>query len=68
MSESPFPPFDNPALMTPTKARDIARGYKWLSDQLRETGGATAGVFELRQSEWWLRYALVLERTDYGGA
>jgi hypothetical protein len=50
-------------LMTPEKARDIARAHKWLADSYAESDMRRQSAAALRESEWWLAYALTLEAT-----
>lgn len=62
MSES-LPPFPEPrsvALMSPEKARDIARTLRWLSDSYAEAEMEPQSRRAFRESEWWLQYSLVL--------
>jgi hypothetical protein len=60
MSDQPFLiPF-----MTPDKARDIARAHKWLADSYAESNMRRQSAAALRESEWWLTYALTLEATQ----
>lgn len=61
MSDAFYPPL--PPLMTPQRARDIARTLKGSAQQLAELGAAAEARAAERQSEWWLAYALVLDRT-----
>jgi hypothetical protein len=51
-------------LMTPDKARDIARALRWLSDSYAESGMRRQAMTALRDCEWWLTYALTLEATQ----
>jgi hypothetical protein len=62
MSDEPFiiPPVP---LMTPGRARDVARAYKALADQLNEAGLARQSAAALRDSNWWLTYAITLAQT-----
>lgn len=50
-------------LMAPQKARDLARMTKALSEMFAEEGMAAQSNRMLRESEWWLGYALTLEAT-----
>ena len=61
-----LPPFPEPrsvALMSPEKARDIARTLRWLSDSYAEAEMEPQSHRAFRESEWWLQYAAVLART-----
>jgi hypothetical protein len=58
----PLPPSAIP-LMSPERARDIARGHKWLHQQYDETGMPREAARALRDSELWLGYALALANT-----
>jgi hypothetical protein len=49
--------------MSPDKARDIARGLKWLAQSYTEAGMARDATVALRDSEWWLAYAITLAQT-----
>jgi hypothetical protein len=57
MSDEPFVP-PQPPLMNAARARDIARAYKWLADNLEDVP-AEARRAE-RQSWWWLAFATAL--------
>jgi hypothetical protein len=67
MSDDPFiiPPVP---LMTPDRARDVGRAYKALADQLNEAGLARQAAVALRDSNWWLTYAITLAQTAPGGS
>jgi len=55
-----------PPLMSPVKARDLARICQGMADHLREVGDdVTARVLE-RRSAWWLHYASVLAQLPPG--
>lgn len=67
MSDEPFtiPPVP---MMTPEKARDIARAYQGLAEQLREIDAPLRQIqSEERRSQWWLTYAITLAQTNGGG-
>jgi hypothetical protein len=69
MSDEPkLGPAPSPAvpLMAPEKARDIARGLKGLADAYADAQMQRQAAAALRDSEWWLRYALTLEATSKG--
>jgi hypothetical protein len=48
-------------LMEPERARDIARGLKWLADRYDEADMADEAAATLRDSKWWLSYAGILD-------
>jgi hypothetical protein len=51
-------------LVTPTKARDIARSLKSLADDYTEIGmHHDEANCMMRGSEWWLAYAMTMEHT-----
>ena len=52
-----------PSILTPTKARDIARGLKSLADEYAEVGMHHEANCMTRGSRWWLAYAMTLEHT-----
>jgi hypothetical protein len=60
MSDQPF----LIPLMTPDKARDIARAHKWLANSYTEANMRREAATAQRESEWWLAYALTLEATQ----
>lgn len=62
MSGPFFPPL--PPMMSPANARDIARTLKGAAHRLAELGAVAEARQAERQSEWWLAYALVLDRTQ----
>lgn len=47
-------------LMTPERARDVARNYKALAENLTELGAAREAALAMRDSQWWLTYAIAL--------
>ena len=47
-------------LMTPERARDVARSYKALADHLRDLGVIADATRAERQSQWWLNYSIAL--------
>jgi hypothetical protein len=60
----PLPPSSIP-LVTPTKARDIARSLKSLADEYTKIGmHRDEANCMMRGSEWWLAYAVTLERAE----
>lgn len=63
MSEQPRFRIPRPPLMTPEKARDIARSYQGLAEQFAETGAQRSHDRAMRDSQWWLTYALRLAHT-----
>jgi hypothetical protein len=65
MSDRFFPP-GQPALMSPDKARDIARSFKALAAQFEDAGDDYDAQRMERQSQWWLTYATVLAQTPPG--
>ncbi len=62
MSDDPFTLPPTP-LMTAEKARDVARGYKALATHLTELGATREATLAMRDSQWWLTYAIVLAKT-----
>lgn len=61
MSDDPFLPPPVP-LMSPAKARDIARSCQAMANWLRENG-ETGPVRILEQrSAWWMAYAIALSQ------
>ena len=50
-------------LMTPSAARDIARGHMALAEQYRLVGMDERAFFGEQQAQTWLAYAAVLEAT-----
>lgn len=64
MSDEPFtiPPVP---MMTPEKARDIARAYQGLAEHLREIDAPARQIMlEERRWQWWLTYAITLTQTN----
>lgn len=63
MSDEPFsiPPVP---LMTPQKARDVARGYQGLAQHLAELGVNTEAARLERTSQWWLTYSIALAQAN----
>jgi hypothetical protein len=61
MSDDPdFPPTPP---MTPERARDIARAWQGLAENLRGFVGTPGEIREAEQrSLWWVAYAATLER------
>ena len=47
-------------LMPPDKARDIARSCKFLADEYAEVGMPRQAANMLRESNWWMAYAISL--------
>ena len=68
MPMSDVPPIVPPPvpLMSPEKARDVARAYRTLSDHLTEYGLPRQAGIALRDSQWWLTYAIALAQTKPG--
>jgi hypothetical protein len=62
MSDPPAPAVP---LMAPQKARDIARGLKWLADRFADAGMPEHASACLESSTWWLRYAATLQQTGH---
>lgn len=62
MSDEPFTLPPTP-MMTPAKARDVARAYKAWSDQLAEMGLPREAGRAARDSQWWMTYAIALAQT-----
>jgi hypothetical protein len=59
MTDEPFllPPIP---LMTPAKARDVARLYKAQADHLAEFGLQREAALAMRDSQWWRAYSIAL--------
>lgn len=66
MSDEPFT-LAPTRLMTAERARDVARSYKALATHLTELGVIREATLALRDSQWWLTYALVLSQTAGSG-
>ena len=64
MSDEPFP--EQPQLMGPVRARNIARLYKALADQFAEAGDRWRAGIAMRDSQWWLAYSVSLQQTPPG--
>jgi hypothetical protein len=62
MSEQPGPVPAVP-LMAPEKARDIARGLKWLAERYGDAGMPEHAHGLLTASSWWLSYSQTLQQT-----
>ena len=62
MSDEPFFP-ERPRLMSPDKARDIARGHKAMAGLYEFAGDRTGARREQEESLWWLAYAMALSQT-----
>jgi hypothetical protein len=58
-----LPPSSIPTV-TPTKARDIARSLRSLADEYTEIGMYDEADRMAHGSEWWLAYAMTLERAN----
>jgi len=54
-----------PPVMSPQKARDVARRWKWMADSFLADNMRSQATLMLRESEWWLGYALTLEATKH---
>ncbi len=59
----PLPPSQIP-LMSPDKARDIARGLRWMAVSYTEAGMTREANTAQRDSECWLAYAITLAHTE----
>ena len=59
MSDQPFLP-PRPPLMSPVRARNLARSHKGMAEHLRAEGDLGGARLSEQQSQWWLAYALVL--------
>jgi hypothetical protein len=59
MSDEPFGLPQVP-LMAPEQARDVARGWKALADQLQTVGVVGEARYAERQSQWWRTYSIAL--------
>jgi hypothetical protein len=64
MSEASFP--QQLELMSAVRARNLARTYKGLADQLRRDNYRREADLADRDSQWWLTYALSLSQTPPG--
>jgi hypothetical protein len=65
MSDEPFLPMQ-PALMSPLRARNLARYYKGFATALRADGYTTEANQAERDAHWWLNYALALSQIPPG--
>jgi hypothetical protein len=65
MSDEAFLP-PQPPLMSAVKARNIARSYKALADQFEEAGDRLRATLAMRDSQWWMAYAISLSQTPPG--
>ena len=65
MSDEPFLP-PQPALMSAVKARNIARAHKALADLYEEAGDRMRAALAMRDSQWWMAYAISLSQTPPG--
>jgi len=63
MSGQPYTPPSKP-LMTPERARDLARSYKALAEQLAEAGDNAESRRMERDAQWWLTYSIALAQTN----
>jgi len=62
VSDEPFH-VPMPPMMSPEKARDIARLHKGFADQLRDFGQTAEAARAERQSQWWMTYSIALAQT-----
>lgn len=61
MSDDVFPNFPGMVpVMTPDKARDIGRAYKWLADNVTGDRLNAQARREHQESQWWLAYSIAL--------
>jgi hypothetical protein len=60
MSDDAFLP-DQPALMGAVRARNIARGYKYLAEQFEQAQMPRQAARASQDAQWWLNYAAALE-------
>jgi hypothetical protein len=51
-------------MMSAEKAREIARSAKFLADDYAEVGYARQAAAMLRESNWWMAYALSLAQGE----
>ena len=65
MSDEPFLPMQ-PALMSPLRARNLARYYKGFAAALRADGFTAEANMAERDSNWWLNYAMALSQIPPG--
>jgi hypothetical protein len=65
MSDEQFLP-DQPALMSPIKARNIARSLKYLAEQYADARMPRQATRTMQDSQWWMTYALSLSQTPPG--
>ena len=63
MSDTPPLPPSSVPLMSPERARDIARGLKWLAGSYAEAGMTQDAARCERDSQWWLAYTAPLAFT-----
>jgi hypothetical protein len=55
-----------PELMSAVRARNLARTYKGLADQLRRDNYRREADLAERDSNWWLMFAISLSQTPPG--
>lgn len=65
MSDEPFIP-SQPHLMSPVRARNLARHYKGFAIALRQGGYEAEADKADSDSLWWMNYAIALSRIPPG--
>jgi len=67
MSDEPTPRFPQlPPLMSAVKARNLARLYHGFAEALREDGHTRLADQAMRDSQWWMTYAVALSQIPPG--
>ena len=52
--------------MSAARARDVARAYEALANQLAESVVPQEAARALRDSQWWMTYSIALSQTKGG--
>jgi len=66
MSDEPRYIPQQPALMSAVRARNLARLYKGFADALRADGHTRLADQAMRDSQWWMTYAVALSQIPPG--
>jgi len=61
-----MPDLPSVPLMSPVKARDLARSCQGMADHLREQGDAATARILAQRSQWWMAYAIALSQIPPG--
>jgi hypothetical protein len=64
MSDEPLPA--QPQLMSAVRARNLARIYKGLAEQLRHDNYRREADLAERDAQWWMTFAISLSQTPPG--